>query len=126
MGAVGNWSVKDVLAHLVAHEQRALQELQFALRGEQYQIDHGSNDAFNDQAVNDSRSFTFKDQFNNWKESYRQVVAAVEALSDADFDPSGKVVKSLDDTIDGALGNNTYEHYDAHADEIEAWLKRLG
>jgi hypothetical protein len=33
-GVVGDWSIKDLLAHLIAHEQRALQEVQSALRGE--------------------------------------------------------------------------------------------
>ncbi len=121
---VGDWSVKDVLAHLIAHEQRALQELQYAQRDEQLPIDHSQNDQFNAQAVADGQPLTFDELFRKWKQSYQQVVAAVEALSDADFEPSSKVVQALDDSIDGALGNNTYEHYDGHADEIEAWLRQ--
>src|SRR4051812_20776046 len=31
---VGEWSVKDVMAHFIAHEQHALRELSYALRGE--------------------------------------------------------------------------------------------
>lgn len=50
-GILGDWSVKDVLAHLIAHEQRALLELQYAQRGERLDIDHSANDTFNAQAV---------------------------------------------------------------------------
>ncbi len=45
-GVVGTWSVRDILAHFIAHEQRALEELRHALRGERLAID-----AFNDGAV---------------------------------------------------------------------------
>jgi hypothetical protein len=53
-GVVGDWSIKDLLAHLIAHEQRAVQEVQCALRGEQLTLDHSANDAFNKQAVTSS------------------------------------------------------------------------
>lgn len=46
--------------------------------------------------------------------SARQVVAAVAALAEADFDPAGPLAAALDDTIDGALANNTYAHWAEH------------
>lgn len=54
---IRDWSVKDLLAHLIAHEQRALQELRMALGGERLVIDHTAVDAFNDGAVMASRSY---------------------------------------------------------------------
>lgn len=33
-GVVGLWSTKDLIAHLIAHEQFALRELEHALHGE--------------------------------------------------------------------------------------------
>lgn len=124
--AIGDWSVKDVLAHVIAHEQWALQELQYAQRGQHLSVDHSQNDPFNAQAVADSQLLTFDKLFRKWKQSYQPVVAAMEALSDTDFEPSSKMVRALGDSIEGTLGNNTYEHYDGHADEIEAWLRQVG
>jgi len=51
------------------------------------------------------------------------VITAVRALSDADYDLNGPVAQVLEDTIDGALGNNTYDHYAEHLPEIEAWIR---
>jgi len=110
-GVVGVWSVADVLAHFVAHEQRALAELRLAGRGERLCIDHAANDAFNDGAVLSWRAL-----------DPATVRAAVTALAEADFDPAGPIAAALDDTIDGALANNTYGHYAEHLSEMESWV----
>jgi hypothetical protein len=120
---VGAWSVKDILAHFIAHEQRALAELQHALRGERMAVDHGSGDEFNAEAVTWRHGQSPAEVRAAWEASYRQVVAAVASLSAEGFNPSGPVVAALDDTIDGALANNTYEHYTEHLSQIEAWLQ---
>lgn len=125
-GVVGAWSIKDLLAHIIAHEQRALQEVQCALRGEQLAVDHDANDAFNDQAVTSSDVRTVEDVRSAWEASAREVIDTVVALPDAAFDPSGPVVAVLGDSIDGALGNNTYLHYAEHRQEVESWRRRLG
>jgi hypothetical protein len=124
-GVVGDWSIKDLLAHLIAHEQRALQEVQSALRGEQLTIDHNANDAVNDQAVTSSALRPVEDVRSAWEASSREVIDTIMALPELAFDPSGPVVALLDDSIDGALGNNTYLHYAEHRHEIEVWRRGL-
>jgi hypothetical protein len=121
-GVLGTWSVKDILTHIIAHEQRALQELQYALRGERLEIDHGAGDAFNAQAVADSRALAYEEVRARWDRSFQQIVAAVESLAEDAFAPASRVTAALDDSIDGALANNTYEHYAEHMAHIEAWL----
>jgi hypothetical protein len=122
-GVVGDWSVKDLLAHLVAHEQRALEEVRLALRGECLAIDHAANDAFNAQAVAASKEQPFGAVREAWNGSSRDVAALVAALPEAAFDPAGPVAAALGDSIDGALGYNTYAHYAEHRQQIEAWLR---
>ena len=63
------------------------------------------------------------DLLQAWEASHQQVITAVRALSDADYDLNGPVAQVLEDTIDGALGNNTYDHYAEHLPEIEAWIR---
>jgi uncharacterized protein (TIGR03083 family) len=120
---IGNWSVKDVIAHLIAHEQRALQELHAALRGERFEIDHRTNDLFNAQVVAASHSQSLEAVLREWDHSYGQVRAAVEALTEADFDPASPVVRALGDSIDGALGNSTYGHYAEHIERVKAFAE---
>lgn len=121
-GVVGVWSLKDVLAHLIAHEQRALGELAAAKQGRRLIINHAEIDSFNAGAVAACRVMPFALVRDQWQRSFRRVVEAVTALTDADFDPRGDVVRLLDDSIDGALANNTYAHYDYHGAQIAAWL----
>lgn len=121
-GVVGIWSVKDVVAHLIAHEQRALEELVEAKQGRRLAINHAEMDSFNTGAVAVCRQMPFTLVREQWHRSYRSVVGVVRTLTDADFDPDGEVVRLLDDSIDGALANNTYEHYDLHGAQIAAWI----
>lgn len=117
----GGWTIRDILAHLIAHEQRALQELQSAQRGERFVIDHSAIDRFNAEAVQAYRGKSYEDVHTLWNASHHAVLAAVHSLPAADFAPTSLTVTTLDDTIDGALGNNTYEHAAEHRQEIERW-----
>ena len=45
--AIGRWSVRDLLAHFVAHEQRALAEIAGAWRSERLEIDPNGASEFN-------------------------------------------------------------------------------
>lgn len=121
-GVVGAWSVKDLLAHFIAHEQRAVDEVTHALMDEPYQFDHGCNDTFNAGAVLVWRLKSYDEVYAAWQQSVEATMDFVRRLSDVDFDPEGAVVQRLDDTIDGALANNTYDHWREHAVQVEAWL----
>jgi uncharacterized protein (TIGR03083 family) len=121
-GVVGAWAIIDVIAHFIAHEQFALRELAHARQGEVYDPAENDTDAVNEQAVAEQRHQSVDEVLQAWDASYRQVLAAVRALSDADFDPAGPVAQVLDDSIDGALGNNTYDHYVEHMPAIESWI----
>jgi uncharacterized protein (TIGR03083 family) len=120
---VGEWSVKDLLAHLIAHEQRALDELNTARRGEKYTFPSGDNDTFNARAVTQYKKRTSEQVRAAWLASTNRIIAAVQELSDADFEPESPVCALLEDTIDGALANNTYEHYAEHLPEVQEWLR---
>ncbi|MEO8397319.1 MAG: DinB family protein, partial [Chloroflexota bacterium] len=125
-GVTEMWSVKDVVAHLIAHEHRTIEELRYAKRGERLPIKHAENDSFNDGAVYACRVMPFEMVREQRWRSYERVVAMIESLDEADFDPQSNVVKMLDDTIDGAVANNTYEHYNFHGAQIEEWLEDQG
>lgn len=120
---VGHWVMRDVLAHFIAHEQHALEEIRLARRGHRVDPDYGDSDAFNEGAVSAWRGQSLAEVRRAWEVSRRQVVTLVEGLSNEDVDPSGPVVEALGDTIDGALANNTYEHYAVHGRQIEEALR---
>ena len=118
--AVGGWSVRDLLAHLAAHEQRALAEIAAARRGERLVIEHACVHEFNAGAVFAWAPLGRGEALAAWDCSYRQVVALVEELTESDFAPGSALEHALGDTVDGALANNTYEHYVEHLPGLEA------
>lgn len=125
---VGFWTMRDVIAHLIAHEQRALDELRSALRGETLAIDHSTaaTDAFNAAAAEGRQHQSLDEVHAAWTASFDDVVAAVSALPTPSFDPDGPVCTALGDTIDGALANNTYGHYAGHGTDIQRVLAEVG
>lgn len=117
---VGYWTMKDVLAHSIAHEQLALDELHHALRGEPLAIRPSRIDRFNAEAVESRRDQSLAEVHAAWDASFAAVVAAVTKLTDDDVDPDGPVAAALEDTVNGVLANNTYGHYAEHMVDIEA------
>jgi hypothetical protein len=97
---IARWSVRDLLGHLVAHEQRALAEIAVARRGERLAIDHTGTDAFNAGAAFAWTPFGREEALAAWERSYRSVVAAVEALSETDFVAGSALEQALGDTVD--------------------------
>jgi hypothetical protein len=122
-GGDGEWSVADVLAHFIVHQQHALAELRHALRGERPPHDHRTNDQRNADAVESMRSRSWADVRHAWESSCMDLVAQIAALADSDFDPTGPVVQTLDDTIDGAVANNSYEHWAEHLPQLRDRLR---
>jgi hypothetical protein len=124
-GLPGSWSVRDLLAHLIAHEQRAICEVQTAQQGRSLVIDHAANDSFNDGAVFAYQALDFHTVRRAWESSYRWVAHAIAAIPDTEFAPTSTTVHYLDDSIEGALANNTYAHYAEHRQDVVDWLHYL-
>jgi hypothetical protein len=144
--AIGRWSVRDLLAHFVAHQQRALAEIAAGRRGERLALDPNDSSAFNALDPNDSSAFNALDSndssaFNAgavfawssllpvealaaWERSCGCVIGIVEELTETDFAPDSSLERALGDTVDGALANNTYAHYAEHLPALEAFVER--
>ncbi len=120
----GGWSVKDVIAHFILHEQHALAELQHALCGEPLPADEMDNDIANARAVAQSRAQAFIKVKAGWDRSYREVFKALEAIPEAEFEPGSRLERVLGDSVEGTFGNNTYEHYAEHSPAIRSLVSR--
>ena len=114
---VGDRSVRDVVAEVVAREQRALERLRRAARGER----PGPDDprAF-DRAVEAVRVLPPALLRAAMRTSFEQVVAAVEGLSDEEFGPTGPVVRALNNSVHMTLAYDTYGFYADRCRDLEA------
>jgi hypothetical protein len=122
--SIGHWSARDLLAHFVAHEQRALAEIASARRGERLASDPMVANEFNAGAVFAWAVFGPAEARAAWDRSYRRVIEIIEELAEADFAPGSVLEQALGDTLDGALANNTYTHYAEHLPALEAFVAR--
>jgi uncharacterized protein (TIGR03083 family) len=123
---VGYWSVKDVLAHLVFWNRYPVMELQHALQGKIFEFDHSEPDRINAVAVAQYEARSLDDVKADFAETFKEIVAAIEALSDADFASSSQLEQALGDTVAEAFSNNTFEHYPLHEAQIRAWIAGKG
>lgn len=121
-GASGEWSVKDLLAFVIAREQDTLQGLELSLRGIPQAQAYKDLDSFNRRVVEDNRSRPFEELLEVWDESFRKLFSAVSQLKEEDFSPDSPVSRNLGGSTGKILENNTYGFYEKNRKQIEGWL----
>jgi len=125
----GGWSVKDMLAHIIFWEQRALLILANARAGQKTPLSWESEEDI-EQAINRvneaarqaSQAQSLEDVLVRFAASYQEMLTTIEAtpedylfISDDFWDVAGGNVVEL-------IASNTYEHYPEHAAMLAAWL----
>jgi len=128
-GVEGHWSVKDLLAHLTAWEQRMIVWLKQALRSEVPQplpagMTWDDLDRWNEQIYRQHRDRPLDEVLAESDRSYRHALGAVELMpEEALIEPDyyvwrgGKPLWEL-------VAANTYWHYQEHRQAIRSWLRR--
>lgn len=129
---VGNWTVKDILAHLSAWAIEATKEVDRVLQNNPtwpslYFKEKGEND-FNQREVLKRRKWSLDKVMREWKESFQLEIARVRKLTDKEWNHQS----NQDKWGDGApvtvaslygyeyLGEN---HEGAHARQIKEHFK---
>jgi hypothetical protein len=129
-GVVGVWSIKDILAHIAAHQQRMLRWLEQCAHGETPDLPapYGMQDEPL-AALNELLYLTYRDWSLAEVQRELELQAAAcqrfvaQAAEDLLFDPQRA---SLPDgePLQAAVAANTYEHYAEHLVDIHKWLNR--
>ncbi|HEY7726838.1 MAG TPA: DinB family protein [Candidatus Eisenbacteria bacterium] len=118
-GVAGNWSVRDVIAHVTWWEEEALKHLPLILDGgrpPRYSVTYGGIDAFNALKTGQTKGFSLPEVLNRQEEVHRRLVALVaEAPQDQ---------LAGDTRFRRRLRLDTYGHYSKHAAAIRTWRWR--
>lgn len=117
-GVVGDWSVKDVLAHVNTWEEEALEHLPVILGGgtpPRY-VTHGGIDAFNAGMAERKRELPLSDVRRRLDETHRRLVDLIRSVPDEQLAGGTRFRRRL--RLD------TYGHYALHADAIRKWRSR--
>ena len=117
----GGWSVKDTLAHLIVWHRRALDVLDpvepprvpgIPASG----IEDADIDPFNARFYALHKDLPLDEALEGFRESYRQLLAVVERMTEADLMSPLRDETWLWEVVAG----NTYEHYPEHLSSIRA------
>lgn len=118
-GVTGNWSVKDIVAHVTAWEEEALKYLPVILSGRQpprYSAMHGGVDAFNALLTERSRSVSLDEVLHRQEKVHNRLVRYIRSAPDEAI--------ATDTRFRRRLRLDTYGHYPHHTRAIRAWRER--
>ena len=118
----GEWSVKDIIAHVAWYEREMVGILQArALVGSSLWVlpNAERNAAIFDQ----NRDRSLPDVLTEAQRAYAELLQAAQGLAEDDLiDPSRYRDMPADWVPWKVLADNTYEHYCAHIPAIRTWL----
>lgn len=134
-GVAGKWSIKDMLAHILAYEQYIADRMNEVLHGEEYTPCKTQNalDAFLDEYGYPDFGSALLDEegTNEWiAEKYRNV--SLDEVVAQELQAFSATVSSLEKLSEEMMNrhhlydrvaNNTYRHYRRHGADIRGWLK---
>jgi hypothetical protein len=118
-GVVGQWSVKDILAHVTTWEEETLTHLAAMLRGERcprYSVQYGGIDAFNALMTKTKQSLTFPEVIRQQEEVHARLLRFLESVPEECLDGKSRFRRRL--RLD------TYSHYPKHAQAIHRWRNK--
>lgn len=117
-GVVGDWSVKDILAHVTTWEEETLTYLPLITEGgtpPKY-ASVGGLDAFNQRAFERRRDASLDNVLHRLNETHRRLLDYLAGVPEELYARESRFRKRL--RID------TYSHYPEHTEAIRAWRER--
>ena len=121
----GAWSIKDNVAHLTAWHQRTFSFLQgVAQKTPRDQlpeaIDEAGVDQANERFYQENKDRSLNEVLQAFRTSYVELVGAVQALSEEELFEPGRFAWMKGDPLWYTVAGNTFDHYQEHAEIIEA------
>ncbi len=124
-GAVGKWSVKDLLAHILIHEQRMLLWVGTTLRGgtpadpQPYSMPEEDLNRLNEEIYLANRDRPLLEILRELDSAHARSLALVAAASETDlFDPKRFHLQE-GEALWEAVAANTYQHEEEHTRDLD-------
>jgi hypothetical protein len=130
-GVSGDWSVRDIIAHVTAYERGLVEWLEAASRGESVGfpvLDHPDVDYRNAAILRENEGRPLEDTLLESRRVFERLLQVVQALSEEELvdpkrtewtvKPRWKECRPLWKCI----ADDSYKHYHQHIPDIRAWL----
>ncbi len=112
-GVTGEWSVKDIIAHVTSWEEEALTHLPTILAGKRpprYSVTYGGIDAFNAQVMEQRKTLSLAEILRQRDETHRRLIDFIQQVPEEQFISETRFRRRL--RLD------TYSHYPIHAEAV--------
>ena len=125
-GAVGVWSVKDVVAHLAFWQRYAASLLTAAIRGETPDLDgDDETERSNASVVAQYYQRPLGAVIAEWQAAREELLDQLEQVSDEDLNDPTRFAWSDGRSLLDRIAGNSYEHEQEHIEQIRAWMAQL-
>jgi uncharacterized damage-inducible protein DinB len=124
-GVSGNWSLKDVIAHITWYEEQMVEamEARALIGSEWWEL---STHERNAKIYEEYKASPLQDVLDDATATHQQLEHWIRTLSDTELNEPGHFEAMPEDWLFGEiLAQNTYEHYGDHAFSIAKWLTHL-
>jgi hypothetical protein len=118
-GVAGDWSVKDVIAHVTWWEEEALRHLPLVMAGgrpPRYSVVYGGIDAFNAMMAERNRDVPLSDVLTQQNDTHQRLIDFIQIVPEDQF--------TRDTRFRRRLRLDTYSHYPIHTGAIREWRQR--
>jgi len=115
-GVMGDWSIKDIIAHVTWWEEETLKYLPILLKGgkpPRYSTLYGGIDAFNALMTEQKKSLSLAEVLQQRDGTHRRLIRFVQGVPE-DQCKGGSGFRRR-------LRLDTYAHYSLHAEAIRKW-----
>jgi Protein of unknown function (DUF1706) len=110
-GAVGEWSVKDVMAHIGRWEVICIEQLQKHLGGEPSVADYRDALAYNDMWEAELQSLTLLEAIALFETSHYRLFGFISSLEPEQWNGY----------VRAWVRGSTWHHFEEHCEQIRAW-----
>ena len=118
---MGDWSVKDIIAHVTTWEEEALKAAPLILQDAwipRYSVTYGGINAFNALRSEEKRALSITEALKQQHETHQRLIELIESTADEQFTRETRLRRRI--KLD------TYSHYPEHEKAIRAWRERAG
>lgn len=123
-GASGEWTVKDVLAHISAWERRMIYWIGSHLRGEAPDLPLPWDvERMNAETYAEVKDKPLAEVLEEFRQSYRDALALAESLNEGQLQTIYTDTWPMGPLWLGVAANTNW-HYKEHRESIEAWGKK--
>jgi hypothetical protein len=130
-----NWSVKDVIAHLWAWQQRSVARQEAAVRNKEPRYPEWPErfDPDPEEDVDQTNAWiyeTYRDKpwpsvYGDWREGFLRLLELAEQVPEKDLLDAGRYAWMGGYPLAASL-QGTHEHHEEHLEQLLAWLGRDG